>query len=104
MTIIEKYIAMQDLVGNFNLSIKLDTNKNWYVAASGREICDNGILKSNCGRGKTPEEAIENDWQIYTQPNLVIRIANPTPEHYTWSGYMWKKLRTYEAKLLAGAL
>jgi hypothetical protein len=95
MTWEQKYEAMSALVGHFNISLKMRKAGDWYVMAKGREIGGNGMLLSAYGNGKTPEKAIEDDWEKYTTELgagriIVINAAGKDRCEVRWNGYRWE--------------
>ena len=68
---------------------------DWYVEAPGRHIGGDGMLYGKYGNGRTPQEAVENDWEIYSEvkyPMYVVIENHKGRNHYVWTGYMWKKV------------
>lgn len=89
MTWEEKLAALQSLT---ETSLRMRKPGDWYVDAYGlREIGGNGILDSAYGNGKTPQEAVENDWLKMTSlaSDLYIRVKG---KNYRWMGYMWRQV------------
>lgn len=69
---------------------------DWYVSQR-VETGGNGMLLSDYGNGKTPEEAIEDHWRkIVTElpPDryLVTNAMGNTRKHWRWNECIWKEL------------
>lgn len=88
MTWEQKFAALQALT---DTSLRMRKPGDWYVNAYDRAIGGNGLLQSNYGNGKTPEEAVENDWLQMTQiaSDLHIRVKG---KNYQWNGFMWAQV------------
>lgn len=94
MTWEEKLAAMMALVGPFTVSLRMRTPGTWYVHAKGRDIGNGVVLMGKYGDGKTPEEAVNADWGIYTNlktgERVVIDGMTGKRRAATWNGYMWE--------------
>lgn len=92
MTYEEKFLALQSLTSH---CLRMRRVGNWYVD-SGLEIKDGAIFSGDYGEGKTPEEAINNHWDIYSKvklPNtIVVNDYTENRHEYIWNGYMWKEV------------
>lgn len=68
---------------------------NWYVSAYAREcrLNTHGLI-GHYGNGKTPEDAINDDWeQISTNPRVIINAMSPdNRREVRWNGFMWETL------------
>ncbi len=68
---------------------------NWYVSASGRSIAGDGFLTGSYGNGATPEEAVEDDWNIFVVNLPLDRYINVSSysagkeKNVRWNGFMW---------------
>lgn len=66
---------------------------DWYVEAKGRAVKDGNLLKGHYGNGKTPQEAVENDWlQMEAIPSdqYIVVSRNGERSAYRWNGFMWE--------------
>lgn len=89
----QKFQVMQSLCSH---SLKMRGPGDWYVESTGIEIKDGPILESSYGNGKTPQEAIENHYEIYTSVKLpktvVVNAHTSKRKEYIWTGFMWREL------------
>jgi hypothetical protein len=89
----EKAIALEALA---EISISIDCNGQWFVT-QGVEIKDGYILRSACGRGITPEVAIENHWDELTElpkdQYIVKNGGNEKRIAVRWNGFMWQPVK-----------
>jgi hypothetical protein len=67
------------------------TPGDWYLLQS-KNIGGGGrVASSSFGFGKTPQEAVENDWLIYTEGLPSDRyVVCKHGEKVRWNGFMWK--------------
>lgn len=89
LTCKEKFEIMQDL--DIDISIRLDANKKWYVN-SAFEKSDGKFLRSECGRGDTPEKAVEEHFSIYCEHLPEDRFVKYYDRKFRWSGFSWKEV------------
>lgn len=90
----QKLQAMKALCGDFSVCLMMRCPGNWYVSARGRECYDGVILRGNYGNGRTPAEAVENDWrecveELPSDQCLMINYKQPNQRKVRWNGYMW---------------
>jgi hypothetical protein len=93
----EKLEAFKQLVGDFNVYLKMRSPGNWYVHTAYLEIGGDGLLASPTGTGRTPEVAADNHWRTYVTDlsldrYLVLSVPGRDRKHYRWQGYMWREL------------
>lgn len=63
---------------------------DWYLLQS-KGIGGIGVIRGSFGFGKTPQEAVENDWLIYVEGLPSDRyIVCKHGEKVRWNGFMWK--------------
>ena len=63
---------------------------DWYVFQS-KSIGGGNFIKSSSGFGKTPQEAVENDWLVYVEGLPSDRyIICDHGKKVRWNGFMWK--------------
>lgn len=95
MTWEDKFAAMQELVGPFRINLSMRKPGDWYVNAGAREIGYGGLLQGKYGNGRTPEEAVEEDWRVCVtslKPNERIVIGGTTGgkrREVVWGGTGW---------------
>lgn len=93
MTWEEKLQALQAL--GCDTSLKMRAPGNWYVAAVGRAIAGDGFLTGSYGNGRTPQEAVEDDWNeiVVNLPiNRYINVSSYSAgkeKNVRWNGFMW---------------
>ena len=68
---------------------------DWYVGQS-VEISsdDSSVLTGLYGNGATPQEAIENHWDVMTvqlkpEQYVVVNAMSDRRKHVRWNGFMW---------------
>jgi hypothetical protein len=80
---------------------------NWYVSAHSRGVVsgeDGWLLEGSYGNGRSPQEAIEDDWQKIAESRLPVKVDGvdyKTTRYVQWNGYMWRELTHEQACLLA---
>lgn len=94
--------AALDALAEFE--IKFRKMGDWYVSQN-VEIKDSAILRSACGNGSTPDEAIEDHWRqlvddiAATPLYLVTRASSDTKRRAVrWNGFMWMDVHEPERK------
>lgn len=92
----QKLAAIQALLGSYEVCLRMRQPGNWYVDTKGREITsdDSGILSSEYGNGRSPQEAVENDWrkcvdELPAHQYIVLNAGVKGRRHVRWNGYMW---------------
>ena len=82
------------------LSIKFRERENrigsaepWYVSQK-IDIKDGGCLVGSYGNGNTPQEAIEDHWEVLTtklnrDQYIVVRGLSDERKAVRWNGFMW---------------
>jgi hypothetical protein len=95
MTWEEKFEALQAL--SKDISLKMRFPGNWYVSQTSVERKRGGFLGGGVGNGKTPQEAVEDDWKNKTELEsgeyLVIDAYKPTRRAVEWNGFMWQDVK-----------
>lgn len=91
MTWEQKLAALQSLT---DTSLRMRKPGDWYVSAVGRGIGGDGFLTGTYGNGKTPQEAVDDDWNQLTQflPSdryILVERAGKRRQ-VRWTGYMWE--------------
>ncbi len=94
MTWEQKFAALCSIA---DTSLKMRKPGDWYVSANGREISINNgyFLSGEYGEGKSPQEAIENDFKklAENQPRVVLHAFSGTNRREVfWNGFMWQDL------------
>lgn len=86
----QKLHALQALC---ETSLRMRAPGNWYVNAIGRSMTKlDGFLVGKYGNGKTPQEAIEDDWRQIALAGpewLVIVDKHDGQRAFQWNGWMW---------------
>ena len=94
----QKLAAMQSLDDNARPSM-IEPGK-WLCRHPG-EIGGDGRLRSDAGRGATPELAVRAAWSLVihlpSDRYLVVRRAG-VRSNYRWSGFMWVQVPGSEAQ------
>ncbi len=89
----QKFMALGALLGGATrMSVVMREPGNWYVSAP-MECARGGMLCGEYGNGKTPQEAVENHWEIYSKEPVVrvdtITDTGRVERRVKWAGYMW---------------
>lgn len=92
MTWEEKLAALKALTPTH---LEMRKPGDWYVAACSRETKVPGhcMLSGTYGNGKTPQEAVEDDWAQITAPghDVIIDAMDPAVRRKArWNGSMWE--------------
>lgn len=88
MTWEQKLMALKALT---TTEVKMREPGNWYVSAHARAIKSGELARSEYGNGKTPEEAVNDDWSKIAQDHPeVILTGGPVRRVVRWNGYMWE--------------
>ncbi len=79
------------------LSLRMRSVGSWYVDCPRRYIGGDGLMRGSFGNGKTPQEAIDDDFsQIVTYlPNdryIMVEDNYGKRKNYRFNGYMWKEV------------
>ena len=89
----QKLSAVQALCGTFNVAVRMRNPGDWYVNDC-TEIKDGSILRGEYGNGATPEQAVEDHWDILTnlphEQYIVVRAAREDRRAVRWNGFMWE--------------
>lgn len=92
----QKLNAMIALCGWSAVSLKMREPGNWYVEVIGRNIGGGGFLRGEYGEGRTPQEAVEDDWRRLVdelpEDRVIVvsrRSTEETERRVRWNGYMW---------------
>lgn len=92
MTWEEKLNALQHLASHF---LKMRRPGDWYIHAS-LGIKKDCLLCCEYGQGKTPQEAVDNHWDIYTNlgegQTIVVDSYKASRKEYVWDNFMWKQV------------
>jgi hypothetical protein len=95
MTWEQKLEAIEALCGITTVNLQMRKPGDWYVSA-GMSISKDGISTSSYGNGKTPEEAVNDHWNIYAvnlPPELSIILGYTADKKYRWNGFMWREVQ-----------
>lgn len=92
----EKWAALNALTSEFaGCEMRMHTDMMFSVAIAGRaEIGNKHMLTSLCGRGNTPEAAIDDLWRQATNLKddefIVINASDRSKRRQVrWNGFMW---------------
>lgn len=70
---------------------------DWYVSATSRGIAGDGVVHGAYGNGKTPAEAVEDDWrqivEMLPSDRYILVERGSKRHHYRWNGFMWRDER-----------
>lgn len=74
---------------------------NWYVSVKVREIGGDGLLRSSSGEGKTPEEAVNEDWRLMVEElpegmYIVLNAYKVNRSQFRWGGSEWQSASVVE--------
>lgn len=70
---------------------------DWFVEARGRDVMEGEggmFLCGSYGNGRTPEEAVNNDWEVIAVPGHAIRVHD---KYWRWGGFMWQQMTREQA-------
>ena len=75
------------------VSLKMRKCGDWYVCQL-VEVKDGMVLRSKCGNGITPEQAVKNHWKVLTKLKsheyIVLNAMDlKTRRAVKWNGFMW---------------
>jgi hypothetical protein len=91
MTWEQKFEAINALS---DTSLRMRSPGDWYIDCRGREVGGDGFLTGMYGNGRTPEEAVNDDFEKMTTVEYpkYIRIGdgNGGHIHVRWTGFMWR--------------
>jgi len=63
---------------------------DWYVSAYARTVRDGNLLRGAYGEGRSPDEAVINDWKEISKA-ACVRIGGDGAERTVrWNGFMWE--------------
>lgn len=90
MTWEQKFAALQSIA---DTSLRMRKPGDWYVSATGRGIAGDGFVLGAYGNGKTPEEAIEDDFrqlaEFLPSDRYVVVERGGERRQFRWTGFMW---------------
>jgi hypothetical protein len=93
MTWEQKLAALQALC---DTSLRMRKPGDWYVSATGRGIGGDGLSRGAYGNGKTPQEAVEDDWRQIVEhlpsDRYVIARSYSIEKRVRWNGFMWSEV------------
>lgn len=66
---------------------------DWYVSATARGVGGDGLNRGAYGNGKTPEEAVHDDWRQIAEflpfDRYIIVERAGARRQVRWNGFMW---------------
>jgi hypothetical protein len=91
----EKLKALRELT---DTQLVMRDNGNWYVSAYARETGGDGLLHGSYGEGRSPEEAVNDDWrrlvdQLPINLYIVINAYGKNRRQVRWNGHMWEDIK-----------
>lgn len=93
MTTDEKMYALKALG---DPTIRMRAPGDWCCSVRA-EIGGDGVLRGRHGNGATPQAAIEDAFQQFTQPppglHVVIDALRPSRRAVRWTGFMWETVQ-----------
>lgn len=91
----QKLAALQAIA---DTSLRMRNPGDWYVSAVGRSIGGNGLLHGKYGNGKTPQEAVEDDWrqlaEMLPDDRYIVVERSGARKQFIWNGFMWTEYQT----------
>lgn len=95
----QKFEAIQAFAGSYDANLRMRKPGDWYVEC-GMSIGGDGMLLGSYGNGSTPEEAVEDHWQIYSGLPHDRYAVNRKNDRARWNGFMWKPLSEKQAQAI----
>jgi hypothetical protein len=91
----EKFAALCALT---ETSLKMREPGDWYVSASSRDVGGDGFLTGVYGNGRTPQEAVEDDWMqlaesLPSDRYIVLGGHRKSRKCVRWTGFMWVEVK-----------
>ena len=92
----QKLSAFQALT---DTNVEMRLPGDWFVHSRGLSISsdDSCVLEGKYGNGRTPGEAVEQHWDIFSSveyPQYCVVDCDGTRQHVRWNGFMWKNVDT----------
>ena len=99
MTWEEKLHALDLLAGVGSLHMRVPGD---WLCSHSLDIKDRSLLVGGCGNGKTPQEAVEDQWARLTErlepyQYIVIDRSGGPRRSVRWNGFMWADVKETEA-------
>jgi hypothetical protein len=82
----QKLAALQCLA---DTSLRMRKPGDWFVNANDRFVCGNALQTGSFGNGKSPQEAVEDDWEKMTELSSGRYVQVRDGKRYRWNGFMW---------------
>lgn len=82
----EKWAALLALAPG---DVKMRRPGSWYAAIRAEQKMKDGFLYGDYGNGPTPEQAVQDAWNVYTKGVQVIYSNTGKREEYIWNGWRW---------------
>jgi hypothetical protein len=92
----QKLAAIQAFADQYHTNLKMRAPDDWYVSC-GMSIGGDGMLTGSYGNGRTPEEAVEDHWSIYSELPFDRYAVNHDNLRARWNGFMWKEISEEQA-------
>lgn len=87
----QKFAAIGAFAGSYGTSLMMRKPHDWYVSC-GMSIGGNGLLEGSYGNGETPEEAVNEHWEIYSTLPHNRYAVNKENKRARWNGFMWAEV------------
>jgi len=87
----QKFAAIQAFAGSYETSLQMRKPGDWYVSC-GMSIGGDGMLSGSYGNGTTPETAVEDHWEIYSNLPFDRYAVNRDNLRARWNGFMWETI------------
>jgi hypothetical protein len=96
----QQFAAIQAFCGHFDVSLRMRKPGDWYVS-SNMGIGGDGMVSGAYGNGATPEEAVQDHWNQYSNlpHNRYATIESGDGQRRgRWNGFMWELVTEEDAK------
>ena len=79
-----------------DIRLIMRTSRDWYID-SHMEIADGVFLSGEYGNGNSPEEAVNNHWELYTNDSDIgiTKLIKADEKYWYWKRFMWKEVDPY---------
>lgn len=89
----QKLSALQALT---DTALRMRGPGDWYISAERRSVGGDGFLTGTYGNGKTPQEAVEDDFRklaemLPSDKYIVVRKSGGDKQ-FRWNGFMWQEV------------
>jgi hypothetical protein len=95
----QKFAAIQAFAGNYDTSLMMRKPGDWYVSC-GMSIGGDGPLTGSYGNGATPEDAVNEHWEVYSNLPFNRYAVNRENKRARWNGFMWEQISDEQAEAM----